>query len=46
MMAGLCRFADIDPADGFPLADERDRLSRLADHLNNDPTYQPADRDH
>ncbi len=42
MMAGLCRFADIDPADGFPLADERDRLSRLADHLNNDPTYQPT----
>jgi predicted P-loop ATPase len=42
IMAGLCRYADIDPADGFPLADERDRLGRLADHLNDDPAYQPT----
>ncbi len=42
MMAGLSRFADIDPADGFPLAEERDRLGRLADHLNADTTFQPT----
>jgi hypothetical protein len=34
MVAALCRFADVDPDDAHvPLADERDRLSRLADAL-------------
>jgi hypothetical protein len=42
MMAGLSRFADIDPADGFPLAEERNRLERLADHLDADTIYQPT----
>jgi hypothetical protein len=42
MMAGLSRFADIDPADGFPLAEERDRLCRLADHLDADTIYRPT----
>ena len=42
MMAGLSRFADIDPADCFPLAEERNRLERLADHLDADTIYQPT----
>jgi hypothetical protein len=34
MVAALCRFADVDPADAlFPLAEERDRLARLAAFL-------------
>jgi hypothetical protein len=52
MMAGVACYADIDPADGFALAEERERLSRLAeererlsrlaDHLDADAIYQPT----
>ena len=42
MMAGLCRFADIDPAADQPLADERDRLSRLVAHLIADAAFPPT----
>jgi hypothetical protein len=42
MMAGTCRFADIDPVDDYPLADERDRLTRLAAHLISDTDYPPT----
>lgn len=34
MIAAVCRFADVDPDDAhFPLADERERLNRLAASL-------------
>ena len=43
MVAALCRFADVDPLDmQFPLADERDRLARLADYLSQDPKLAPT----
>jgi AAA domain len=43
MVAALCRFADIDPDDeNYPLAEERDRLARLAARLSADPTAAPT----
>ena len=43
MPAALCRFADIDPVDDqCPLADERGRLARLAEHLADDPVLAPT----
>jgi hypothetical protein len=43
MVAVICRFADIDPDDEHhQLADERDRLGRLAKHLASDPTIAPT----
>lgn len=43
MPAAVSRFADIDPLDDeFPLADERDRLHRLAEHLCQDPDAAPT----
>ena len=37
-----CGFADIDPAEGYPLAEERDRLHRLADRLVADDKFPPT----
>ncbi|WP_431301678.1 AAA family ATPase [Sediminicoccus sp. BL-A-41-H5] len=43
MAAALCRHADIDPLDDqFPLADERRRLSDLAEHLKADAVFPPS----
>jgi hypothetical protein len=43
MVGVTCRFADVDPDDEHhQLADERDRLRRLADHLASDPTIAPT----
>jgi hypothetical protein len=43
MVAALCRFADIEPADEhFPFADERVRLSRFAMQLAADADFPPA----
>jgi hypothetical protein len=42
MAAAVCRFADIDPVDGAPLADERARLGKLADHLKAMPDLPPT----
>ena len=39
MLAAHSRFADIDPAEGYPLAEERDRLHRLADRLVADDKF-------
>lgn len=41
--AVLCRHADIDPRDDqFPLADERQRLAGLAEHLKSDAELPPS----
>jgi hypothetical protein len=43
MVAAVCRHADIDPADELaPLAEERERLARLADMLAADPVMPPT----
>src|SRR5690348_3692349 len=42
MMAALCRFADVDPQEQLPLADERLRLAQLAEHLAHDPECSPT----
>jgi hypothetical protein len=43
MIAALCRHADIDPDDeNHPLAEERDRLARLAALLRDDPEMPPT----
>jgi hypothetical protein len=43
MAAALCRHADVDPDDAnHPLAEERDRLARLAERLRSDPAMPPT----
>jgi hypothetical protein len=43
MVAITCRFADIDPDDEHhQMADERDRLGRLAEHLSRDRAAAPT----
>ena len=43
MVAVLCRHADVDPMDDrFPLAEERDRLHRLAEALAADAVMPPT----
>ena len=43
MLAVLCRHADIDPVvPQFPLADERERLFKLAEFLRNDAEFPPT----
>ncbi|MBD0275821.1 MAG: DUF3987 domain-containing protein, partial [Acetobacteraceae bacterium] len=43
MVAALCRHADVDPDDDrFPLAEERDRLHRLAEALAADGAMPPT----